>query len=275
MRENLQDHPTAFLRWSSSVPPPPEEDPANLSDPGYDAAMGVIYRNNHTGPWTVSSGNIFGFFTPKHIQLPCSVISAGSAQSTGQYLRPDLHPTVIAGCEKMKAATLRLLKENKLAVVEAGFYRVATFDAIMHPLSRGFLQITTPDPFALPKVDWRALSNPFDWDVMISSIRWQQNTMSQAPALKVGVGAVPTNSDPTLTDAQLKATLRESMWPSLAHLSGTCPMLKREEGGVVDKYLKVYGVEGLRIVDASVPNCAGGALAGDSVCGGGEGSGYY
>lgn len=42
------------------------------------------------------------------------------------------------------------------------------------------------------------------------------------------------------------------MWPSFAHLSSTCSMLKREDGGVVDKSLKVYGTKGLRIVDASI-----------------------
>ncbi|UDD65244.1 hypothetical protein AFCA_012435 [Aspergillus flavus] len=37
------------------------------------------------------------------------------------------------------------------------------------------------------------------------------------------------------------------MW----HFAGTCSMLPREKDGVVDSHLKVYGIEGLRVVDAS------------------------
>src|SRR6266487_2911614 len=36
------------------------------------------------------------------------------------------------------------------------------------------------------------------------------------------------------------------------HASGTCAMLPKEKGGVVDSTLKVYGIKGLRIVDASI-----------------------
>ncbi|KAF8473606.1 hypothetical protein BDZ91DRAFT_651441 [Kalaharituber pfeilii] len=250
--EGLQDHPVAFLGWNATVPPPPEEDPANLNDPVHDAAMGELYVNNHTGPWTVSTGNVLGFFTAAHINLPASVLDAGEAQSVGAYLRPGLDSTVIAGYEKQKAATLRLFRENKLALVEATYARSSTLDGIMHPLSRGYVQITSNDPLAVPLVDLRALTNPFDWDVMINSVRWQQQVMSQAPALKDDLGAAPVFPDPAADDATLKAALRSSLWPSFAHLSGTCPLMKRKEGGCVDKKLRVYGVRNLRIVDASI-----------------------
>lgn len=36
------------------------------------------------------------------------------------------------------------------------------------------------------------------------------------------------------------------------HHIGTCTMASKEEGGVVDERLRVYGVEGLRVVDASI-----------------------
>ncbi|KAB5571718.1 GMC oxidoreductase-domain-containing protein [Coniochaeta sp. 2T2.1] len=39
---------------------------------------------------------------------------------------------------------------------------------------------------------------------------------------------------------------------SVFHVSGSCAMLPRDEGGVVDEELRVYGVRGLRVVDASV-----------------------
>lgn len=53
------------------------------------------------------------------------------------------------------------------------------------------------------------------------------------------------------SDADVDAWIRE-VASTLYHPAGTCKMGRREEGGVVDAQLRVYGVEGLRVVDASV-----------------------
>jgi choline dehydrogenase-like flavoprotein len=53
------------------------------------------------------------------------------------------------------------------------------------------------------------------------------------------------------SDADVDAWIRSSA-STLYHPAGTCKMGSRDEGGVVDSELKVYGVEGLRVVDASV-----------------------
>jgi hypothetical protein len=53
----------------------------------------------------------------------------------------------------------------------------------------------------------------------------------------------------TLDDA--KEVVRQSMG-SIFHPAGTCAMMPREKGGVVDSRLRVYGVGGVRVVDASV-----------------------
>lgn len=53
------------------------------------------------------------------------------------------------------------------------------------------------------------------------------------------------------SDADITTFLRGAAG-TLFHPAGSCKMGKKEEGGVVDAELKVYGVEGLRIVDASV-----------------------
>ncbi|KAK3347231.1 glucose-methanol-choline oxidoreductase [Lasiosphaeria hispida] len=50
-------------------------------------------------------------------------------------------------------------------------------------------------------------------------------------------------------------------WPSLAHPAGTCAMMPEGDGGCVSHKLRVYGVSGLRVVDASVlPLIPGAAL---------------
>ena len=54
------------------------------------------------------------------------------------------------------------------------------------------------------------------------------------------------------SDEALERYLRESTGSSIGHESGTCAMMPRELGGVVDAELRVYGVRGLSVVDASV-----------------------
>lgn len=73
------------------------------------------------------------------------------------------------------------------------------------------------------------------------------------PALK-DLGPVITNPDPATvkSDEDIRAAARVNVVPTLAHPSYTCAMMKREHGGVVDAQLRVYGVKGLSIVDASV-----------------------
>lgn len=54
------------------------------------------------------------------------------------------------------------------------------------------------------------------------------------------------------TDEDITAWLSTVMRPSTAHLIGTCSMLPKGLGGVVGSNLRVYGVERLRVVDASL-----------------------
>lgn len=53
------------------------------------------------------------------------------------------------------------------------------------------------------------------------------------------------------TDEQCEAYVRENV-STFYHPLGTCALLPKEDGGVVDPELKVYGVRNLRVVDASV-----------------------
>jgi choline dehydrogenase len=53
------------------------------------------------------------------------------------------------------------------------------------------------------------------------------------------------------SDEEILNYIRETAIP-VWHASGTCSMLPKEKGGVVDSKLKVYGVNNLRVVDASV-----------------------
>lgn len=53
------------------------------------------------------------------------------------------------------------------------------------------------------------------------------------------------------TDEEILNYIRSTTIP-IWHVSGTCSMLPKEKGGVVDSRLRVYGIQGLRVVDASI-----------------------
>jgi choline dehydrogenase len=71
-------------------------------------------------------------------------------------------------------------------------------------------------------------------------------TLAASAPREVAPGANVTS------DYDLGEFIRGVMWPTVFHPIGTCAMLPRALGGVVDDELKVYGTRGLRVVDASV-----------------------
>jgi choline dehydrogenase len=123
---------------------------------------------------------------------------------------------------------------------------------LLHPLSRGTPNINITHPHDTePVVDYRSLSNPIDVDIFMEFIRLTRgyyfNTSFAAYCpveLAPGVGVVG--------DEDLADYIRANALPTEYHLIGTCAMLPKELGGVVDEELRIYGIKGLRVVDASV-----------------------
>lgn len=123
---------------------------------------------------------------------------------------------------------------------------------LSQPLSRGSVHIRSKDPSAQPIIDPNYLSHPIDVEIMAHHILQTKKIAGLAPFNNL-LQKPLTHRDPAadFTDLEAaKAYARRnaiSMW----HLGGTCAMLPKEKAGVVDTSLKVYGVENLRVVDAS------------------------
>ena len=124
---------------------------------------------------------------------------------------------------------------------------------IQKPFSRGSIHINASDPFGDPVIDFRVYSNPLDIDQAISYIKFTRRyikTPTLAPLAPVETGPGTNVSD---TDrAALEQWLHATSGPTSFHASGTAALAPRKLGGVVDPELNVYGVKGLRIVDASI-----------------------
>jgi choline dehydrogenase-like flavoprotein len=123
----------------------------------------------------------------------------------------------------------------------------------LHPLSRGTVNIDPANPYTTePLVDYRALTNPLDATIMADIIRFARRYHMDNPLTKAWAATELTPGTETQSDEQFGEYLAETLSPSVFHPAGTCAMMPRELGGVVDEELRVYGVKGLRVVDASV-----------------------
>ena len=121
----------------------------------------------------------------------------------------------------------------------------------MKPLSRGFLKLRSTNPNDKPEIHVNYLSRKEDVQSLVEGIKVGRK-LGQASAFDSfrGLEAVP-GSD-MQTDEQLAAKIRETAG-GLFHPVGTCKMgTDPWDGAVVDSALRVHGVKGLRVVDASI-----------------------
>jgi choline dehydrogenase len=119
----------------------------------------------------------------------------------------------------------------------------------VRPESRGTIMAKNPDPMARPIIRPNYLSAENDSHVLFSGIQ-QTKSILEAPALAdVSLGqTVPTRDINTVEDAKQWA---KDEGATIYHPVGTCKM-GEDAMSVVDSRLRVYGLEGLRVVDASV-----------------------
>ncbi|GAW11900.1 hypothetical protein ANO14919_012530 [Xylariales sp. No.14919] len=124
---------------------------------------------------------------------------------------------------------------------------------LSRPLSRGHTHIQSKDPNSHPLINPAYLSHPADLEVFAHHMLYIQ-TLAASPPLTSFFKQPLQRRDPASDLADLEAAKRyiQRSAISIWHPCGTCAMLPREKGGVVDARLKVYGVENLRVVDASV-----------------------
>ncbi|KAJ4003853.1 hypothetical protein NW752_011981 [Fusarium irregulare] len=128
---------------------------------------------------------------------------------------------------------------------------VSLIAVVMHPLSRGSVHINPSDPSGKPVINPNYLSNAHDIEAVTQAVKYNRKIATTEPMRSIWENEYEPGMDDVKTDAQLKEyALRTTL--SIFHPSGTCAMLPKKDGGVVDAKLKVYGTENLRVVDASI-----------------------
>ena len=127
---------------------------------------------------------------------------------------------------------------------------------LIYPKSRGEVRLRSGDPFAAPAMDPHYLEDPRDLEFLLRSMEIVREIMSSKPIAPYIKSEVKPGADVRSRD-ELSAHVR-LFGKTVYHPVGTCKM-GVDEMAAVDPELRVRGVEGLRVADASImPSIVGG-----------------
>ncbi|KAJ4286617.1 hypothetical protein N0V88_007906 [Collariella sp. IMI 366227] len=124
------------------------------------------------------------------------------------------------------------------------------FSTVMHPFSRGSVHIDPKDPRGKPVIDAKYMGNEYDHRALVEAGRFARKIANTEPLRSLWKAETEPGED-VQTDEQWFAFAKKAMG-IFYHPVGTCAMLPRRDGGVVDPELRVYGTTNLRVVDNSI-----------------------
>jgi choline dehydrogenase-like flavoprotein len=122
----------------------------------------------------------------------------------------------------------------------------------LRPASRGSLRLASADPDAAPRIDPNFFGDPADMELMIRGFKRLRHILQQPALAQLGGTELPALAA-AQTDEQIERYIRSNA-DTEYHPVGSCRMGPGPLD-VVDHTLKVHGVQGLRVVDASVMPC--------------------
>jgi choline dehydrogenase-like flavoprotein len=214
--ENLQDH-IDFIRLFKS----PSKDMFGLSlyAPWQIFKAALEWRKFGTGLLTSSFAESHAFY-----------------RSSPDVATPDIQVHFVAG-----------LVDDHLRSMQWG-HGWSAHACVLRPHSRGTVRLASNDPDAAPEIDPKFFSDQRDMKTLIKGLH-KLDAILKAPALAPYRGnEVYLRGDEN--DAELEAHIRARA-DTIYHPVGTCKM-GVDDMAVVDSALRVHGIGGLRVIDASV-----------------------
>jgi 4-pyridoxate dehydrogenase len=131
---------------------------------------------------------------------------------------------------------------------------------LLRPESRGGIELTSSDPQVPVRIRQNFLATERDWATLRAGVRMVREVGGQAPLAPFSAGEISPGPN-CRSDAEIDAHIRATAI-TVHHPLGTCKMARSNDpAAVVDPELKVLGLDGLRVADASVmPDLIGGNI---------------
>ncbi|KOX71153.1 Glucose dehydrogenase [acceptor] [Melipona quadrifasciata] len=234
----------------------------HLSQHGIPQLYNVYDILNYTifgkGPLTVLGGvETFGFINTKYANASDDFPDLGLLFLTGS-LNSDNGRNLwrIFGIKRESYdAMFNELGENDTWIV---------IPMLLRPKSRGVIELRSDDPFDHPLIYPNYLDHPLDVATLVEAMKFIIELSKTAPLKRYGSEVNPKpfagcENTPEFTDEYWECVVRRYTL-TIYHPVGTCKMgPSTDPEAVVDPQLRVYGVKGLRVVDASImPNIVSG-----------------
>jgi choline dehydrogenase len=220
---NLQDHFDVGLVWNCTKP----ITVYSMTKGWRRLKVGLDYMIARKGPGRVN-----------HLE------AGGFVKTRGELDRPDI---------QLHYFDANFFDHARVRPDRDGF---AVHACQLRPESRGEVRLNSPDPFVDPLIDPNYLATETDKRTMRDAVRITRRIVEQ-DALRTYRGAEVRPGPDVRTDSEVDAWIRQT-GETIYHPVGTCRM-GADPKSVVDAELRVRGVAGLRVVDASVmPALVGG-----------------
>ncbi|HUD60105.1 MAG TPA: GMC family oxidoreductase N-terminal domain-containing protein [Acetobacteraceae bacterium] len=154
--------------------------------------------------------------------------------------RPDL---------QLNISAWSTIDRTRDGIISHPFPGFAISPVHLRPEGRGTVRLKSPDPLAAPEIRFNFLRSNYDMQVLIKGMRIARQIARQH-VLQQLVMAETSPGSAVMTDEQLADDVRKRGVSNL-HPVGSCGM-GHGPGSVVDPRLRVHGIGGLRVVDASI-----------------------
>ena len=144
---------------------------------------------------------------------------------------------------------LQPLSADKPGIEMHRFSGITASVCQLRPESKGTIEVQSPDPYVYPKITPNYLSAALDQDTAVAAMHYTRRLVS-TNALSSFVVSEKVPGEAFETDEQLLDAAR-NISQTIYHPTSTCKM-GSDVQAVVDERLRVHGVKGLRVADASV-----------------------
>ncbi|XP_011140061.1 glucose dehydrogenase [FAD, quinone]-like [Harpegnathos saltator] len=259
--QNLQDHVSLSRRYMVDAPP-------NMSEPDdftlrlyVSVSMNTLQEMIHNNSgllYTNPVGGAMAFINSKYadekLDYPdVQLLFSGSS--------PILETGVVTPYEDIDPNLAVGLYDNTMS-----HQAVNIFAILLRPRSRGYIKLKSADPYNAPEIVPNYFDDPRDLQVLVDSARLLEEVSRTRTMREINMrpdpNLMPNCSQYDVSSDQYWVCYVRYLTRTIYHPAGTCKMGPANDSqAVVDARLRVHGVAGLRVVDASImPTIASGNI---------------